>query len=210
MIFIDKVSNKRSIVGILGLGYVGIPLALRISEVGFPVLGFDVVQNRVDGLNECRSPIKHIPHDDILKMLEAGFEATTDFSRAAECDILIICVPTPLGKSREPDLSYVTATMDQIAPYFRKEQMLALESTTWPGTTKEVLLPYVERAGMTVGKDFFVVYSPEREDPGNSNFTTRTIPKVVGGAHRSLPEIWSCFLWRLHRPNGACVFDRSR
>jgi UDP-N-acetyl-D-glucosamine dehydrogenase len=179
--FLKKVQNKSVRIGILGLGYVGIPLALRISEVGFPVVGFDVLQSRVDMLNSGRSPIQHIPHDNIATMVAAGYEGTTDFSRAADCDALIICVPTPLDKSREPDLSFVTSTMGMIAPYFRKGQMLALESTTWPGTTKEILLPYIEKAGLTVGEDFFLVYSPEREDPGNPNFTTRTIPKVVGG-----------------------------
>jgi len=177
----EKIIAKSAKVGIFGLGYVGIPLAQRISQVGLSVVGFDVLQNRVDMLNSGKSPIKHIPHADIAAMILAGYKGTTDFSRAADCDALIICVPTPLDKSREPDLSYVTATMDMIAPYFRKGQMLALESTTWPGTTKEILLPYVEKAGLTVGEDFFLVYSPEREDPGNSNFTTRTIPKVLGG-----------------------------
>ncbi|WP_224826207.1 nucleotide sugar dehydrogenase [Cognatishimia sp. MH4019] len=179
----QKLANSHSahVVGILGLGYVGIPLALRISEVGQSVLGFDVVQDRVDQLNAGESPIKHISADDIATMRNAGFEATTDFARAAECDALIICVPTPLDKTREPDLSFVTATMDSIAPYLRKGQLLSLESTTWPGTTKEVLLPYVEKAGLEVGKDFYLVYSPEREDPGNANFNTQTIPKIVGG-----------------------------
>ena len=181
MNFFDRVGDCSAVVGILGLGYVGIPLALRISEVGFPVLGFDIDRRRVDQLNAGLSPIQHIHSDDIAAMGRAGFEATDDFARARECDALIICVPTPLDRSREPDLSYVTATMEQIAPHLRTGQMLALESTTWPGTTREVLLPFVERAGLTVGEDFFLVYSPEREDPGNPDFTTRTIPKVVGG-----------------------------
>ncbi|MCG7573281.1 nucleotide sugar dehydrogenase [Phaeobacter sp. CNT1-3] len=170
-----------NVVGILGLGYVGIPLAMRISEVGMKVIGFDVVQERVDGLNAGKSPIEHLPDSQVAAMVEAGFEGTTDFSRASECDALIICVPTPLSKSREPDLSFVTATMDAIAPYLRKGQLLSLESTTWPGTTEEVLLPYVEKAGLEVGKDFYLVYSPEREDPGNEAFETRTIPKIFGG-----------------------------
>jgi len=181
MSFLQKVEAKTAKIGILGLGYVGIPLALRISEVGFKVIGFDVVQARVDGLNNGQSPIKHIEKIDIEKMIDAGFEATTDFARASECDALIICVPTPLSKTREPDLSFVTSTVDSILPFLRSEQLLALESTTWPGTTAEVLLPYVEKADLQVGKDFYLVYSPEREDPGNEHFTTQTIPKVVGG-----------------------------
>lgn len=178
---LEKINSKTATIGILGLGYVGIPLAIRISEIGFKVLGFDVLQDRVDGLNAGKSPIKHIPDADIEDMVSTGFTGTTDFSHAAECDALIICVPTPLNEYREPDLGFVTATMDQILPYLRKNQLLALESTTWPGTTKEILLPYVDTADLTVGEDFFLIYSPEREDPGNENFTTRTIPKVVGG-----------------------------
>ena len=181
MNFLQKIDAGITKIGILGLGYVGIPLALRISEVGFKVIGFDIVQARVDSLNAGNSPIKHIQGTDISQMITEGFEATTDFSRASECDALIICVPTPLSKMREPDLSYVTATMDNILPYLRKNQLLALESTTWPGTTKEVLLPYIEQAGLAVGEDFYLVYSPEREDPGNAHFKTQTIPKVVGG-----------------------------
>ncbi|MDB4558945.1 nucleotide sugar dehydrogenase [Amylibacter sp.] len=168
-------------VGILGLGYVGIPLALRIVEAGGKVLGFDVVQKRVDLLNSGQSPIKHLSHESISEMVAGGFEATTDFARSAECDALIICVPTPLSVTREPDLSFITSTMESIAPYLRKGQLLSLESTTWPGTTDEVILPYVTAAGLEVGADFFLVYSPEREDPGNENFETRTIPKIVGG-----------------------------
>src|SRR5690606_28703522 len=120
---------------------------------------------------------------------DAGFEATTDFSRAVDCDALIICVPTPLGATREPDLSFVLATMDSISPYLRKGQLLSLESTTWPGTTDEILKPYVEKAGLTPGDDFYLVYSPEREDPGNPDFSTRTIPKIIGGTTKKCTEI---------------------
>jgi UDP-N-acetyl-D-glucosamine dehydrogenase len=169
-------------VGVVGLGYVGIPLARRISGSGQRVMGFDTDPDRISGLNSGKSPIKHIPETDIAAMRGAGFEATGDFSRAAECDALIVCVPTPLGKTREPDLSFVVSTMESIAPYLRAGQLLSLESTTWPGTTEEVLRPYVERAGLTVGDDFYLIYSPEREDPANVIFDTRTIPKVVGGS----------------------------
>lgn len=179
--FMRRLSDKTLTVGIFGLGYVGIPLAHRISSVGLRVVGFDIVQERVDELNAGRSPIKHIADDSIGEMRTSGFEATTDFGRSAECDALIICVPTPLNEFREPDLSFVVATMEQIGPHLRVGQLLSLESTTWPGTTEEILLPFVEKAKLTVGRDFYLVYSPEREDPGNPNFTTRTIPKVVGG-----------------------------
>lgn len=173
--------SGKAVIGIIGLGYVGIPLAQTAGGAGFKVIGFDILQGRVGQLMRGESPIKHISSDEIGKMLGNGFEATTDFTRAADCDALIICVPTPLNKSREPDLGFVIATMDAISPYFRKGQMLALESTTWPGTTREVLLPYVENAGLTVGENFFLVYSPEREDPGNAHFNTRSIPKIAGG-----------------------------
>tara|TARA_R110002033_G_scaffold62371_1_gene113058 strand:+ start:410 stop:1705 length:1296 start_codon:yes stop_codon:yes gene_type:complete len=178
---IDKLSSKTARIGILGLGYVGIPLALTAARAGLNVIGFDVIQSRVDQLNGGKSPIRHIADSDIAAMKDAGFDATTDFSRALDCDALIICVPTPLNEYREPDLSFVISTMDMIAPYLRKGQLLSLESTTWPGTTKEILLPYAEKAGLKVGQDFYLVYSPEREDPGNLNFETQTIPKVAGG-----------------------------
>ncbi len=179
--FLRRLADKSMTVGIFGLGYVGIPLAHRISNVGMRVVGFDIVQERVDELNAGRSPIKHIADASISEMRNSGFEATTDFRRSSECDALIICVPTPLNEYREPDLSFVVATMQQIAPHLRAGQLLSLESTTWPGTTEEILLPFVEQVGLIVGSDFYLVYSPEREDPGNPNFTTRTIPKVVGG-----------------------------
>lgn len=179
--FLSKVENRKAVVGVVGLGYVGIPLALRISQEDFEVVGFDIDKGRVDGLNNCKSPIAHIGSAKIAAASEKGFRATTDFSEIAACDAILICVPTPLGKFREPDLSFVTSTMDQIMPYFRQGQLLVLESTTWPGTTEEVLLPYIKQANLEVGIDFFLAYSPEREDPGNVNFSTRTIPKVVGG-----------------------------
>ena len=186
--FLGRLAARTLRVGILGLGYVGIPLAERISAIGLPVTGFDILPDRVDGLNAGKSPIKHIADSAIAGMIDAGFEATTDFSRAADCDALIICVPTPLNRYREPDLSFVVATMEQIASHFREGQLISLESTTWPGTTEEVLLPFVERAGLEAGRDMFVVYSPEREDPGNARFNTQTIPKVLGGHTETCKE----------------------
>lgn len=173
--------TETQTIGILGLGYVGIPLALRVSETGEKVIGFDIMKERIDQLNAGKSPIKHLSDTKVFNMVKTGFEATADFSRVAECDALIICVPTPLDRTREPDLSFVKATMKAISPHLRKGQLLSLESTTWPGTTEEVLLPYIEEVGLKVGQDFFLVYSPEREDPGNAAFDTRTIPKIVGG-----------------------------
>lgn len=179
--FLEKLAAQQAVIGIVGLGYVGIPLALRFHEAGFTVLGFDIDAQRVAGLNAGRSPIKHIPGADIAAMVAGGFSATDDFSRIPEADAIVICVPTPLNRHREPDLSFIVGTMETIAPHLRAGQLLSLESTTWPGTTDEVLRPYVEKRGLRIGDDFFLVYSPEREDPGNPNFTTRTIPKIVGG-----------------------------
>jgi len=186
---VARLENRSSKIGILGLGYVGIPLALRFHEVGLTVLGFDIDADRVSTLNAGDTPIKHIPASEIAAMRDGGFEATADFARIDEVDAIIICVPTPLSRHREPDLSFIVDTMDAITPYLRSGQILSLESTTWPGTTEEVLRPYVEKRGLRIGDDFFLVYSPEREDPGNPDFTTRTIPKVVGGTTPACAQV---------------------
>ena len=178
---IEKLSGKNAVIGVAGLGYVGLPLSLCFSGSGYKVIGFDVDSSKVDAITTGKTYIKHIPDTDIQRAVAAGFEATTDFSRAAEADALIICVPTPLDDHREPDLKYVTGTMEMLVPQLRKGQIISLESTTYPGTTDEVLKPMIEAAGFRVGTDLFLVYSPEREDPGNRKFTTRTIPKVCGG-----------------------------
>lgn len=178
---IGLLEDRRAIVGVLGMGYVGQPLALRYAELGYKVIGFDIDAEKVADLNAGRSHIEHISDADIRRANAAGLECTTDFSRAAEADALILCVPTPLNKYREPDLSYVINTTESIVPYLRAGQVVSLESTTYPGTTEEELLPRVTAGGLTVGQDIFLVYSPEREDPGNAHFTTHTIPKVVGG-----------------------------
>lgn len=180
-IFLKKAADKKLEIGIVGLGYVGLPLALRFSEVGFKVLGFDIDQNKISKIHDKQSYIEHIPSAAVEKAVSAGFSATTDFKRIAEVDAIILCVPTPLNKYREPDLSFVLDTTDSLVPYLRKGQLLSLESTTYPGTTDEELKPRVESRGFKVGEDVFLVFSPEREDPGNPDFTTRTIPKVVGG-----------------------------
>lgn len=177
----EALEQKTATIGILGLGYVGLPLVLRFSEVGYKVIGFDIDQSKVDALKQERSYIDHISKEKIAKALTDGFEPTTDFSRTAEADALIICVPTPLNRHREPDLSFVIDTTESLLPHLRPGQVLSLESTTYPGTTEEELLPRVESRNLKVGEDFFLVYSPEREDPGNKHFTTRTIPKVCGG-----------------------------
>lgn len=186
---VSKLASRDAVIGIVGLGYVGLPLVLRFAEVGYKVLGLDIDQRKVDALAEGRSYIEHISADSIAAARAAGFTATADFTRAAEADALILCVPTPLDKHREPDLSYVINTVESLVPYLREGQVVSLESTTYPGTTDEELLPRVERNGLKVGETIFLVYSPEREDPGNANFTTRTIPKICGGVTPECLEV---------------------
>lgn len=168
-------------VGIIGLGYVGLPLAIRCTSVGYQTIGFDIDQVKINAIENGKSYIKHIKVEDIIDASKNGLSVTTDFSKISDVDAIIICVPTPLNKYREPDLTYILNTMDTILPYLRKNQILSLESTTYPGTTNEEIVPRVKEKGFKIGEDFFVVFSPEREDPGNEKFTTATIPKVVGG-----------------------------
>ncbi len=177
--FIEKINNKEAIIGIVGLGYVGLPLMLRFAEMGYRVIGIDVDEQKNTLLHQGKSYIKHISSEQI-KSVKHLIRATSDFSESAEADALILCVPTPLDKYREPDLSYVLQTTDALVPYIRAGQIISLESTTYPGTTEEELKPRVERSGLRIGEDIFLVYSPEREDPGNLNYTTATIPKVCG------------------------------
>lgn len=186
---IEKLQNRDAVIAILGMGYVGQPLALRYSAIGFKVIGFDIDADKVDLLNSGCSEIEHISNEAVSRAVASGMECTTDFSRTAEADALILCVPTPLNKYREPDLSYVLATTESVIPYLRTGQVLSLESTTYPGTTEEELLPRVEAGGLKVGRDVFLVYSPEREDPGNAHFNTQTIPKVVGGHTQNCLEV---------------------
>lgn len=178
---IAKFKSREAVIGIVGLGYVGLPLMLRYNTIGFRVLGIDIDESKVTKLNSGQSYIEHISSSKVAQACETGFSATTDFSRVSECDALILCVPTPLNKYREPDMSFVINTTDALKPYLRAGQVVSLESTTYPGTTEEELLPRVQEGGLVVGENIFLVYSPEREDPGNPNFETRTIPKVIGG-----------------------------
>ncbi len=186
----SKIESREAVIGIIGLGYVGLPLALRFLEERFPVIGFDIDSRKADCLLGGKSYIEHI---DISPLADAiakrRFDATTDFSRIAEADAIILCVPTPLNKNREPDLSYVMNSVESVLPYLRAGQLISLESTTYPGTTSEELLPRIEETGLKVGQDVFLVYSPEREDPANPNFTTRTIPKVCGGVTDACNEL---------------------
>jgi UDP-N-acetyl-D-glucosamine dehydrogenase len=179
---LEKIDNRSATVGVIGLGYVGLPLALIFQESGFNVLGFDVDEAKARALQAGESYIRHIGRDRVRAAIDSGrLAATTDFARLETCDAVLICVPTPLGEHRDPDLAYVRATAELVAKTLRKGQLVVLESTTYPGTTREELLPRFEARGMTCGEDFFLAFSPEREDPGNQSYDTRTIPKVVGG-----------------------------
>lgn len=179
---IEKIKSKKAVIGVIGLGYVGLPLVLRFAEEGFNIIGFDVDEVKNKNLLAGKSYIKHIPSSEVKKIVDNGlFDATTDMSRLAEVDAIIICVPTPLTGKREPDMSYVNATARDIAANIKKGHLISLESTTYPGTTTELLLPKFSEKNLKVGEDFFLVYSPEREDPGRTDFSTQTIPKVVGG-----------------------------
>ena len=181
--FLDKVQDARSLVGIVGLGYVGLPLARTFVQAGLKVIGFDIDTVKVNALTAGRSYFKHIPNSIICSMRRKDrFTATTNFAKLRQVDAIIICVPTPLTKSREPDLSYVSSTCQVIAKYLRPGQLVVLESTTYPGTTREVIWPILAESGLKLGRDVFLAFSPEREDPGRTNYTTETIPKVVGGA----------------------------
>lgn len=182
---LQKIDDRTAVIGIVGLGYVGLPLLLRYAYAGFKVVGFDIDDDKVGKLNQGESYIEHISARSIKEVTRRGVEATSDFSRVAEADALIVCVPTPLNAYREPDLSYILSTTEALIPYMRIGQVLSLESTTYPGTTEEELRPRLESKGFQVGEEVFLVFSPEREDPGNPDFKTRSIPKIVGGSTRS-------------------------
>ncbi|MFT5323921.1 MAG: UDP-N-acetyl-D-glucosamine dehydrogenase [Planctomycetaceae bacterium] len=178
----QKINDQSAVIGIIGLGYVGLPLMSAFVKAGFKTIGFDVDQKKVDMLKAGQSYIKHIDAAKVSALIEEGqFDPTSDVSRMAEADCLLICVPTPLNDSRDPDLSYVVGTTEAIAKSLRPGQLVVLESTTYPTTTRDVMLPILDATGLKVGEDFFVAYSPEREDPGNPDFTADGIPKVVGG-----------------------------
>jgi UDP-N-acetyl-D-glucosamine dehydrogenase len=179
---LEKIEKKEATIGIIGLGYVGLPLLIRFGEAGFPLIGFDVDSRKVNALLHGESYIKHIPVEPINAFLEKKqLDVTVGFERLREADCIIICVPTPLTDKMEPDLRYVSNTTEVIAKNLRPGQLVVLESTTYPGTTEELMLPKLQQGGLQVGKDFYLAFSPEREDPGNRNFSTGTIPKVVGG-----------------------------
>lgn len=179
---LKKLHEKKATIGIVGLGYVGLPLALTYYENGYEVLGFDIDTKKLECLNRGESFIKHIDHQRIKNAISSNkFKVTNSFLEAKRVDALIICVPTPLTKNRTPDLTYINTTIESVLPYLQKGQIISLESTTYPGTTEEIIKPYLESVNLNIGIEYFLVYSPEREDPGNTEFNTSNIPKVLGG-----------------------------
>ena len=180
---LEKISNKKYTIGIVGLGYVGLPLMWTFHEKKMPVMGFDIDSAKVEAIKAGKSYIKHLGEPMMKKLSESGIcDATTDFSRLPEADAILLCVPTPLNEFREPDMSYVEGTVRAIGPYLKEDHLVILESTTYPGTTEDLIIPLLEEiSGLRAGHDFHVAYSPEREDPGNASFNTALIPKVVGG-----------------------------
>ena len=187
---LERLRRRDALIGIVGLGYVGLPLSLTYVENGYHVLGFDIDSSKIEAIAQGYSYIQHISAKRVFDAFNSRrFDATTDFARASEVDALILCVPTPLNQYREPDLSFIRSTMDSLLPYLRPAQVLSLESTTYPGTTEEELRPLIEKQGFSIGDNIFLVYSPEREDPGNSTYNTSTIPKVLGGSTPACLEV---------------------
>lgn len=178
----DKIKNRQATLGVIGLGYVGLPLAVEMGKAGFHVHGVDVDARKVRELMKGKSYVKDVSSKDVAALVKSGhLKAHTDFSVLRRCDTVNICVPTPLRKTKDPDVSYIVSAVDQIVKYLHKGQLIILESTTYPGTTDELILPRLEERGFRVGRDFFLAFSPERVDPGNPQFNTKNIPKVVGG-----------------------------
>jgi UDP-N-acetyl-D-glucosamine dehydrogenase len=191
---LNKIETRTARAGIIGLGYVGLPLAIAIARSGFAVTGFDIDPKKIVSLEASRSYIDAVTGTDLSIEIEAGrFSATTEFAALSACDVIVICVPTPLTKHRDPDLSFVEATSHSIAKHLRTGQLVVLESTTYPGTTDDIVKVILEKTGLVSGVDFFVGFSPEREDPGNQHYHTATIPKVVAGDGVDALELMKCF-----------------
>ncbi|HEY0809467.1 MAG TPA: nucleotide sugar dehydrogenase [Longimicrobiales bacterium] len=183
---LDRIESRKAVCGVVGLGYVGLPLTVELADAGFHVIGFDISEAVCAGINRGHSHIQDVAGDRLQALVSGGFiEATTDMSRMGECDAISVCVPTPLAKTRDPDVSYVVAATEAIAASLRAGQLIILESTTYPGTTRELMLPMLETMGLTVGEDFFLCFSPERVDPGNEVWKVHNTPKVLGGITRA-------------------------
>ncbi|MEK6285065.1 MAG: nucleotide sugar dehydrogenase [Acidobacteriota bacterium] len=212
---LNKLNERRAIVGVIGLGYVGLPLAVEFARGGLKVIGFDLDQSRVDSINNGRSYIPDVPTEMVAALVERGkLSAATDFSHLAEADAVIICVPTPLRKTKEPDISFILAAAEQVKTYLHSPQLVVLESTTYPGTTDEVVLPMLEATGLSLDKDFYLAFSPERVDPGNQQYQTNNIPKVVGGVSASSTDIaaalYSTIVDEVHKVSSARVAETAK
>jgi UDP-N-acetyl-D-glucosamine dehydrogenase len=212
---LSKIIERRAVVGVIGMGYVGLPLITEFSRAGFRCVGFDLDESRVEAINAGRSYIPDVPPEVVRTIVERGkLSATTDFAKLKETDAVIICVPTPLRKTKEPDISYILAASEQVRANLHSPQLIILESTTYPGTTDEVLLPMLEDAGMSLDKDFYLGFSPERVDPGNKQFQTHNIPKVVGGVSSMSTEVaaalYQTIVERVHKVSSARVAETAK
>jgi UDP-N-acetyl-D-glucosamine dehydrogenase len=194
----QRLESGKARIGVIGLGYVGLPLVTAIARAGFEVVGFDIDMFKLAELEAGRSYIRHIPNESIAELIQSKvFQPTADMASMRGVDVILVCVPTPLTAHREPDLSFVMATTEEIRPHLRPGQLIVLESTTYPGTTRDVMRPILERSGLRSATDFFLAYSPEREDPGNDKFTTAEIPKVIGGDGSRALELAQLFYSRI-------------
>jgi UDP-N-acetyl-D-glucosamine dehydrogenase len=212
---LDRIAQRTAIVGVIGQGYVGLPLGLVFCEAGLTVVGFDVDPHKVSAIGRGESYIRHVDPERVAAAVRAGrYSATQDYDRLSTCDAIVICVPTPLGPHREPDNSYIHATAREIAPRLRRGQLVVLESTTYPGTTEQELRPLLERSGLRCGEDFLLAFSPEREDPGRKDFSTRTIPKIVGGvgeaSTRAAAALYGVAIERVVPVSGARVAESAK
>jgi len=210
-----KLKERRAVVGVIGLGYVGLPLAVEFARGGLKVIGFDLDKSRVDSINRGQSYIPDVQTEMVGALVERGnLAAATDFSRLAETDAVIICVPTPLRKTKEPDISYILAAAEEVKTYLHSPQLVVLESTTYPGTTDEVVLPMLKDTGLTLDKDFFLAFSPERVDPGNKQYQTHNIPKVVGGVSAASTEtaaaLYKTIVGEVHTVSSARVAETAK
>src|SRR5215470_553985 len=212
---LSKIIERRAVVGIVGLGYVGLPLAVEFARGGFSTIGFEVDRSRIDTINSARSYIPDVPTEMVRSLVEREkLSATNDFSKLGQTDAVIICVPTPLRKTKEPDISYILAAAEQVRAHLHSPQLIILESTTYPGTTEEVLLPMMEETGKKLDQDFYLAFSPERVDPGNGQFHTRNIPKVVGGVSPMSTEVtaalYQAVVQQVHKVSSARVAETAK
>src|ERR1041384_116246 len=212
---LSKISERRAIVGVIGLGYVGLPLAVEFASAGLTAIGFDLDKSRVDSINAGRSYIPDVPTETVSSLVGSGkLSASTDFANLAKADAVIICVPTPLRKTKEPDISYILAAAEQVKKYVHSPQLVVLESTTYPGTTDEVLLPMLQETGLELDKDFYLAFSPERVDPGNKQYQTHNIPKVVGGVSPLSTEVagalYQTIVSQVHKVSNARVAETTK